>query len=314
MSNGVDQDMARETVIRTEKLTKRFGARCAVDNVSWQVHAGTIHGVIGPNGAGKTTLQKMLLGITHPSSGSAVVMGLDVHKRSERVREHVAFVPEEKLLYDKMRVAEFIKFYGRFFPRWNIQFVDELLKRWSIPQRSRIRELSKGMRAKLLLAVTLGRRPRLMLMDEPTIDLDPTSADEIFSVLAQWVTEDANTIVLSTHRMDEVERICDHVAIMNDGSLVIDGELDDIRAGWKTIRLVGSLPDDAASWDGVRRVGSNGSVASLVVDAGADRVVERLRQSGAQSIEVLDMNLRSIYLAAVGYERGRLDDILEILV
>lgn len=305
--------MSAPTVINTDRLTKRFGDEYAVREVTTEVGRGAIHGILGPNGAGKTTLQKLLLGMVRPTSGSGTVLGLDIVTQSERIRQDVAFVPEDKLVYERMRVSQFIAFYSSFFPAWSERFVEELIRRWEIPPTKQIRKLSKGVRAKVMLAVALARQPKVLLMDEPTIDLDPASADEIFSVLAQWVAERDNSIVLSTHRMDEGERICDHVSIMKEGRIVAGGELDDLRSAWKTIRQNGTPPDGVEAWAGVRCVHTNGRFTSIVVDTDADAIATRLRQAGGDHIEVVNMNLRSIYLAAVGHERGRLDDLLEIL-
>lgn len=311
--NRVSPVQDEPTVIQTDLLSKYFGKDCAIDDLSWEVERGTIHGVLGPNGAGKTTLQKLLLGMDQPTSGSARVLGLDIVRESVAIRQHVAFVPEDKFVYEKMRVSHLVRFYSRFFPDWNQSFVSELLRRWEVPTEKKMGALSKGIRAKILLALSLGRQPRLLLMDEPTIDLDPASADEVFSILAQWVVERESTIVLSTHRMDEVERICDHVAIMKSGRIVTRGDLDDLRQGWRTIRVTGRVPETLTEWEGVRKVESNGRFTSIIVERGAEQVAARLREHGGESPEIVTMNLRSIYLTAIGHERGRLDDLLEIL-
>ena len=304
-----------DAVIETSALTKRYDDVTALDRIDWRVHRGSITGLIGPNGAGKSTLLKTMLGIVHPTSGSGTVLGSDVVRDSARIRQDVAFVPEDKLVYHRMRVEQFLNFYGSFFASWNARVMQELLHRWSIPLKRPIRDLSKGTRAKLMLAAAFARQPKVLLMDEPTLDLDPASVEDVCSVFAQWVTLPDRTIVLSTHRMDEVERICDDVTIMDAGRVIAGGNLDDLRSRWKTIRITGSIPATAVDgWPETRHVRSQGAVTFLVVEGDAELVVDKLRRAGSADVETLDMNLRSIYLTATGYHRGRLDDILEIMV
>jgi ABC-2 type transport system ATP-binding protein len=311
----MDEPSASKTVVEAANLTKYFGTVCAVDHVNWDVDDGTIVGLLGPNGAGKTTLLKILLGIAHPTSGAATVLGLDAERFSVLIREAVGFVPEDKLLYDRMRVDAFLRFYGAFFSSWDARFAEDLLARWSIPSFKTIGQLSKGMRAKLMLAVVLARQPHLLLMDEPTLDLDPASVDEIFSVFVQWVSDGKRAIVLATHRLDEVERICDHVTIMDRGGIVAHGDLDDMRANWKTFKVVGDLPhDEIRQWKEIRRIDAKGKATSIVSDADPLKMTRRLAAFSPTTVEVLDMNLRNIYLAAIGYKRGRLDGVLESMV
>ena len=227
-------------IVETTGLTKRFGAVTALEGLDWTLESGSIAGVLGPNGAGKTTLAKLLLGITRPTAGSAKVLGLDVAAAAEAVRRRVALVPEDKLLYDDMRVGAFLRFYGSYFRTWDARAGGRLLDAWDIPEDHRIRGLSKGNRAKLVLGAALCRHPDILLLDEPTIDLDPASVEEILSLLTQWTAEGDRGVVLNTHRVDEVERICDTILVLGGGRRLASGNLDDLRAAWRRLRATGS--------------------------------------------------------------------------
>jgi ABC-2 type transport system ATP-binding protein len=307
--------MTKES-IRTTGLTKKFGAVTALDSLDWTVGRGSIAGVLGPNGAGKSTLAKLLLGITRASAGNATVLGQDVAAAAEAVRRRVALVPEDKLLYEEMRVGAFLRFYGSYFPAWDAAAARGFLKAWGIPERRRIRELSKGNRAKLVVGAALSRRPEVLLLDEPTIDLDPASVEEILTLLGQWVADGERSVVLNTHRVDEVERICDSILVLADGRTLASGDLDDLRASWKRIRAwgrpaEGTTPTD---WSGVRRVNTGDGWTTLVVSGDTDAVLDRLRALGADNFEVEPIGLREIYLVLTDYRRGRLDDVLESVV
>ena len=292
--------------IVTTGISKSFGSVEAVSGLDWLVEGGSITGLVGPNGAGKTTHLKMLLGMTRPTSGRATVLGHDIVTHSVEIRRDAAFVPEDKLLFDDMRVGAFLDLVGSFYPRWDGQEAARLLSAWQIPQERRIKGFSKGMRAKVVLAAALSRKPRVLFLDEPTIDLDPGSVEQILSMFAGWVTEEDRTGVVATHRLEEVERICDRVTMLHEGRQILSGDLDDLKSGWKSLAAYGAaLPEGVSDWPGVRDVSTSGEVATLVVDAGAPEVSKRLQEAGARAVEVRDMNLREIFLRLTG---GALDE------
>jgi ABC-2 type transport system ATP-binding protein len=305
-----------QALIETRGLTKRYGGVTALKPLDWQVEVGSITGVLGPNGAGKTTLAKLVMGITGPSKGTVSVLGQDVARDPEAVRTTVGFLPEDKLLYDEMSVAAFLRFYGSFFSTWDTEAAGDLLKAWDIPTTPRIKELSKGNRAKLVLGAVLCRKPRILLLDEPTIDLDPASAEEILSLVAQWTASEERCVVITTHRLEEVERICDRVLFLQEGEAVLQDDLDDIRARWKLVRASGSIPSAEVleSWDQVRKVEAGAGWTAITVEGGAEDVAERLREGGAATVDVEGVSLREIYLTLTHYQRGRLDGALEGVV
>jgi len=305
-----------ESHIRTKGLAKRYGDRVALEPLDWVVEAGSITGVLGPNGAGKTTLAKLVMGITEPSEGTVTVLGRDVGEDPVRTRNTVGFLPEDKLLYDEMSVGAFLRFYGSFYSGWAPEAATRLLETWSIPAKPRIKELSKGNRAKLVLGAVLCRKPTILLLDEPTIDLDPVSAEEVLSLVAQWVASGDRSVVITTHRLEEVERICDRVLFLTNGKAILQDDLDDIRSRWKLLRASGTELDPAElrSWPGVRRVEAGTGWTVLTVEGRADEVVRRLGQAGATDIEVDGVSLREVYLTLTNYQRGRLDEALEGVV
>lgn len=299
-------------LIETEGLAKSYGSRIALHPLDWTLNAGSITGILGPNGAGKTTLVKLLLGITQATDGSARVLGHDVAVSAIAVRGEVGFVPEDKLLYDDMPAHTFLDFYGSYFATWDGEAAHRLMTAWDIDLAARIKELSKGNRAKLVLGAVLCRKPRVLLLDEPTIDLDPASAEETLSLIAGWAAEGERAVVITTHRLEEVERVCDRVLILHEGRAVLEAELDALREQWKRIRASGDLPapGEIGSWPGVRHVTAGGEWASVVVDRDASRTAERLAEGGATDVVVEDINLREIFLTMMQYEHGRLEEAL----
>jgi ABC-2 type transport system ATP-binding protein len=285
-------------------LVKRYrqlpfaAERCpAVNGLDLTIPEGGITGLLGPNGAGKTTAIKLLLGLVRPTAGSATVLGFDARRESLSIRERVAFVPAERAIFGWMRVSEFLPRIAQHSVRWDDARAERLLTRWEIDRRARLRELSSGTRSRLFLLVALARGASLLLLDEPTTGLDPKVAEDALSELAVAAADGA-TVVLATHRLDEVERICDRVVVMAEGRAVLQADLDDLRAGWRAIE-VGPHPiiERLATWEEVAVATRVGDRACLLVHAGADAVVDRLRLLGAEATSVRPLSLREIYLA-----------------
>ena len=302
--------------VETQSLTKTFGARRAVSGLTWQVPEGSLCGLLGPNGAGKSTTLKMLLGITHPSGGTARVLGRDARTDSVFIRRSAAFVPEDKIAYDHLTGAEFLRMYGSFFPEWSQEEADRLTREWRIPLDQKFRTLSRGTRSRMLLTAALSRRPRLLLLDEPTEGLDPSASEELLRRLTEWTADEGHTAILATHRLEEVERVCDRIALLAPGNLVLAGNLDDLRSRWKRIDAPGTAPEDEIrSWKQVRSVVRRRETLVITTQDDPGAVIERLHAlcgTGA-GIGVSGMNLREIYLAAVPFDGGN-HDVAETLV
>jgi|SRR5579859_1136695 len=302
-------------MVELNDLSKQYGECRAVNRLSLQVLPGTLFGLLGPNGAGKSTTLKMLMGICRPASGSVKVLGMDVQRESLAIRRRVGFIPEDKSLYSNMRVQDFLNVYGSFYPDWSARKASELLQHWGIKPEQRVRALSKGTRAKLMLIAVLSRNPELLLADEPTDGCDPETVEEILSVLVRWISNGNRSVVLTTHRLDEVERICDHIALINQGQTVLDGELDEIRSAYKLIRASGTLPlEEIRKWPGVAEAAMEGSFLRIRTCSQPEQVMERAKAYRPLQLEMFEMNLRDIYLCAVARQGGTSHGRMETLV
>jgi ABC-2 type transport system ATP-binding protein len=297
--------------IVTEGLTKRYTPlpgtrprRAALDGLDLRVPSGGITGLLGPNGAGKTTAVKLLLGLVRPTAGTATVLGRDIRRESLAIRRDVAFVPESRALFGWMRVATFVSGVAGLTPQWDAAYAARLVERWKVDERARVHELSHGTRSRLLLLVALARRAPLLLLDEPTVGLDPATVDDALSELA-GAAADGATVLLVTHRLDEVERICDRIVLLSEGRSVIQADLDDLRAAWRVIEVAGHpAPDRLRTWEEVAAVVPFGEHVRLLVRADPEAVAERVRLVGATVTAMRTLTLREIYLAATGSERS----------
>ena len=217
-------------LIETKDLTKRYGDKAAVQEVSFQVTAGEIFGFLGPNGAGKTTTIKMIVGLLQPTSGSVVVNGYDVQKEPLKAKAANGYVPDEPNLYAKLSGRELLRFVGDLYgiPRDRIdRRIEELLRLFDLTQAGddTIDSYSHGMQQKTALAAALVHDPKVLVLDEPTVGLDPKSARLIKDILRQLADRGA-AIFLSTHILEIAERMCDRIGIIHRGRLIAVGTME----------------------------------------------------------------------------------------
>ncbi|MEZ5402688.1 MAG: ABC transporter ATP-binding protein [Bryobacteraceae bacterium] len=243
--------------IRLNNLRKVYGAKAAVDGLSLEVPLGCFYGFLGPNGAGKTTTIKMLMGLAPPTSGAIELLGLPMPARSREIRARIGLVPDESLLFDHLTGLEFVEFVGRMYGLDRAIARDrarELLSLFELDAAPRklIAEYSKGMRKRAAMAASLIHRPQLFLMDEPFEGVDAVGARLMKDILLDQVRRGA-TIFLTSHVLEVVERLCSRVAIISEGRLVLEAEMDDVRRGEGTledafVRLVGAERGVGPEW------------------------------------------------------------------
>ena len=225
-----------ELVIATDGLSRDFGARRAVDNLTLNVRTGSVFGLLGPNGAGKTSTIRLLLGLLEPSSGSARVFGLDTRTQGNRIRESAGALLEHAGLYERLSAEDNLEFYGRAF-RMSLEDrrnrIEDLLTHLGLWNRrgETVATWSRGMKQKLAIARAMLHRPRLLFLDEPTGGLDPVAAAAFRSDLTGLVARERTTVFLTTHNLSDAERLCDSVAVMNNGKLLATGSPHEVRGG-----------------------------------------------------------------------------------
>jgi ABC-2 type transport system ATP-binding protein len=227
-----------ENLIEARELTKRYGDKVAVNSVSFDVYGGEVFGFLGPNGAGKTTTLKMIVGLLQPTSGSVHVAGYDVQTQSRLAKASCGYVPDTPNLYAKLTGRELLRFVGDLYDLDRTQALrraDELLRMFDLTnaENDTVDSYSHGMQQKASLASALMHDPRVLILDEPTVGLDPKSARLIKDILRQLADRGA-AVMLSTHILEIAERMCDRIGIINKGQLVAVGTMDELRMLDKT--------------------------------------------------------------------------------
>jgi len=292
--------------IETHQLSKWYGRTEAVRELNLSVERNRITGFLGRNGAGKSSTIKMLLGMMRPTSGEGSVLGknIDDPAQSVEMRKEVAYVSEDKRLYGYMTVAQLIRFTASFYEDWRPEVATSLLKRYELPPDRKVKALSKGMHAKLALLLAFARRPKLLVLDEPSAGLDPVGVEQFLEGLVS-LSGQGTTVFFSSHQIPEVERVADQVCIIEHGCLVADVSLDEIRRSWRQVDVVFPFePGDLrVTLDGVESVQTRGRQMSLFASGHTDEIVAWARSFEASAIEVAPLGLREVYLKRIGVER-----------
>jgi len=223
--------------IETKALTKRFGKNVAVQSLDLAVPAGSIFAFLGPNGAGKTTTIKSLMNIMAPTEGSSTVLGVDSQKLGPKEFAQIGYVSENQEMPDWMTIKQFLKYCRTMYPTWDDKFCDDLITQFNLPMKQKIKSLSRGMKMKAALISSLAYRPKLLVCDEPFSGLDPLVRDEFITGVLDITEEENWTIFISSHDIDEVERLADWVGIIDKGVLKVIEKTDDLQQRFRRVEV-----------------------------------------------------------------------------
>lgn len=297
-------------LVELRDVSKRFGDRLAVDRLNLSVPEGACFGLLGPNGAGMTTALRMVYGVTQPTSGSVTVFGLDVSREARAVRQRLGVTMQENVFIDVLSPTENLRVFGRYHllsERELTARIDELLDFLELRSHASVpvKFLSGGFKRRLAIAMSLLNRPELLILDEPTTGLDPAVRLLLWSRV-RALRANGTTILLTTHYMDEAERLCDHIAIVAAGRIVAEGAPAAlIREHLAPDAIEVEAHGEALPTAGVRREVRVGDRAFLYADDAAP-VVEALRRTGGERrpLVVRPTNLEDVFLLLTGTNMG----------
>jgi len=288
-----------DAVVDVTGLSRCFGQKRALADVTFAVPRGCVFGLVGENGAGKSTLVKHLLGLWRAETGSVRVFGRDPVQEPAAVLSRVGYLSEQPDLPEWMRVEELLRYSQAFYPRWDSAYATQLLDRFELDRDARIKTLSKGQRARLGLIAAEAHRPDLLILDEPSSGLDPIVRRDILETIIRTITDEGRTVIFSSHLLDEIERVSDYLAMLYRGTLRLCAPLADIRARHR--RMV--LRFDAAQREpprvpGAIRVDGAGREWTIVCDAARTHGPSLVQHLGASVVEDSEASLDEIF---VGY-------------
>ncbi len=287
--------------IKTFDLSKEFGATRALQGLSLEVGNGEVVGCLGPNGAGKTTLIRLLLGLLAPTSGRAEIFGLDCHHHTVEVHRRLAYVAGEANLWPTLTGEQTLHLLGRVQGHVDEAYRDELIGRFELEVKKKVRSLSKGNRQKLILVAALMTRAELLILDEPTSGLDPLM-EQAFRLCIGEARERGQSVFLSSHILSEVEALCDRIAILRTGVLVEMGTLAEMRhlsAVTVEATFEGAVPD-VAQIDGVSMVEVQGSTLRCQIRGSIEPLLKVLANAEVRELLSREPSLEELFIAHYG--------------
>ncbi|MDA8746101.1 ABC transporter ATP-binding protein [Rubripirellula amarantea] len=304
--SSADRSSPTVPAIELQGLTRYFGAKPVVRDLDFRVPEGQVTALLGLNGAGKTTTIRILMGLLAPTRGKAITLGEDASRMSVSTRARIGYLVEGHFLYPSMRVRQCQDFQRAGYATWNDELFRDIVRHFGIDQDARVSTLSRGQRAGVSLALVLAPDPELLVLDDPALGLDPVSRRALNETLIEFAGGGKRTVILSTHLLDDVERIADRVAVMVGGRLKVDTMIDDFTDRVSLFAVHGDEFDASvvAAIPGLieaRKLGDRLQIA--VADADEETLAAIDRLSG-QPPERVDSTLGDAVLAYLTRERG----------
>jgi len=290
-----------QSVVDVKELSRWFGGKNALDRVSFRATAGQVYGLVGANGAGKTTLLKHLLGLLRATTGSVRVFGLDPVRDPVGVLSRVGYLSEERELPEWMRVDELMRYTQAYHPTWDASYAHELLETFALDPAKKIKDLSKGMRAQAGLIAAVAYRPELLILDEPSSGLDAVVRRDILDAIVRAVADDGRTVIFSSHLLDEVERMSDHVTMIQNGRVTLSGVLDDVRRDYQRSRVrFAEHFNQPPILDTALLLEGSGRTWSVIHSGSLENFRASVLARGGEVVESRDATLEEIFLARAG--------------
>lgn len=284
-------------MIEIKNVSKCFDGFKVLDDVSISIKKGTIHGIIGKNGAGKTTLIQALVGIYTIDEGEILVDGKIVYNNNDTKKE-IAYVADRNLFFPNYKIKELVKFFDSIYPTFSKESFDKYNKILKLDINKKVKQLSKGMQMRLSIMLNLAIHPKVLVLDEPTSGLDAIVKKDIMDMLIEEVLESNMTVVISSHHINQLEKICDEVTIINHGKVTYQSTVDELKQDVKKIQVVfkHGISKEIQELENIISVENIGSVYYMVINKYNKEFENKLKKLGAVSIEPVGITLEEIFV------------------
>jgi len=294
-----------ESAITIEGLHFSYGSKQVLKGVDLEVPKGSIFGFLGRNGTGKTTTIKTLLGLQKPLKGKCVIGGLDSFTQTLDVRKRIGFMAEDQQMYGWMTVGRIIKWVAGFYSDWDYKFADELAGILGLSKNTKVKALSKGQNSSLALLLALGHRPDIVILDDPTLGLDPIARKDFLRHVIDLLQSNGVTVFFSSHLLYEIEPVADHIAILDDGVIIKASRTEQLRESVRKFVLTPKPDADFHELLGTLDVLKVGDNISITVEDCDDEKRNKLKGMSANGMSEVALNLDEIFEAYVIGNRGR---------
>ena len=290
--------------VHFEEVSKAY-PHFTLNNISLELPTGTIMGLIGANGAGKSTTIRILMGLVHQDQGRVQVLGRVMPQEQAAAKLDIGFVSEDMRLYGTATLAWHMELVRSMFPRWDQSYAETMLRRFDLKPQQKIKGLSHGQRVKAALLLALARRPRLLVLDEPTTGLDPVARQEVLGELMAVLADEERTILFSSHNTLDVEQISDQITFIDRGRIIASDNKEIFLDRWRRLRLVLSPDAILPTLPGIVQVGGSGRLPVLVTNNFESAMLSVCNDAGATVQAVDQMTLEEIFVANVHSRREK---------
>ncbi len=283
-------------LLRISGLSKSFGRKSVFSGLNLTIDAGRVYGFLGKNGEGKTTLIRILMGVIPANRGEIRYKNAPVSYGSADYKGEFGYIPEDPFFYGGMKISEFLGFNAAFYRRWDGRRADELLGRFSLDKTSRIRTLSRGMKLKLELVTALAAKPAFLILDDPTSGLDVPTRHDFLQNIIRELADSGTTVFFATHLVHELERIVDHLFILDGGRIILDDEYEAVKNSTRRVRLSfdGQSPENFGI-DGILTESRGGRRAELVIHPWSDETKRKIESFSPMNMEIEPLSLEDIF-------------------
>ena len=290
-------------MIEVNNVSFEIDGRTILNDINLKIPEGKIYGIIGPNGVGKTTLLRCLTGIYQTTKGLVKYDGEDVYD-NPKVKEIIGYVADENIMHPNFRVKDLIKFYKYSYTKFDEKKFKELNEIFKIPERKFIFQLSKGMKMRLSIMLAFSIHAKYLILDEPTSGLDAILKNKLLKIFADEVYDNNTTIIISSHHLNELERICDDVAILDNGSISYENSLENMKNKIKKIQIAFDEPvyEEDLNLKGIFKISKVGRVFTIITGEYDDEFIKGLNKFKPLFIEEVDLSLEDIFIYKVDKE------------
>ena len=282
-------------MLELKNVTKCFGDFKALENLSMTVPKGAVYGLVGPNGAGKSTAIRCLLGVYRPEQGEITLNGRTIYE-NPAVKTTIGSIPDDIFYFPSATLEDMRKFYRGIYPRFDDELFERLYEVFNLPRKSPIRRFSKGMQKQAAFHLSICTRPDLLVLDEPVDGLDPVMRRQVWSLLLSDVAQHGTTVLISSHNLRELEDICDHVGIMDQGKMLLERSLADMQGSTHKLQMVGQIPEGLD----ILHEAASGRLKTLIVRGNAKAIEAAVAAANPDYFDILPLSLEEIFIYELG--------------
>lgn len=284
-------------------VSKKIDGREVLENVNITLEPGMISGIVGRNGVGKSTLLRTLAGILDPDEGEVTFNGINIHQQPE-VKQKLTYVPDSTEILKTYNVKEIVKLYDAIYEDFDVMYFYSLMDRFKLPKNRKLRTYSKGMKALFLMILSFSTKADFIILDEPTNGLDPIVKRNILQFIIEEVSERQLSVLISTHHLEEVEKMADVLIMMKDGQIESTTSIEEAKSSFRKVQAVykQSLPEKIANLNNVSILSQTGRVYTLMIKGNIEATMEKMQQEQPLLLEELPMTLEDIFISSLGGE------------